>query len=78
MVAARFLLDPFAEFEHAAYGGAGIVARNDGDGRWRAYLLLLTEIEATDHLGFRPAFEVGLGGGVRLAVVLRTAKAQRR
>ena len=67
----RFLLDPFAERRTGFYGGAGVTARLDGDAPVDARLLLLLGAEGRPRRGVRPSLEIGLGGGVRVGVVLR-------
>jgi hypothetical protein len=80
----RFSLDPFRQSRWAPYGGAGVSGRYRSrlDGGSRAYLLVVLGVEgplAFGHTsGIVPAFEVGLGGGVRLAVVLRRGITARR
>src|ERR1700680_2195490 len=73
----RFSLDPFRQSNWAPYGGAGISGRYRSrlDGGSRAYLLVLLGVEGPLPLGqtsgIVPAFEIGLGGGARIAVILR-------
>jgi hypothetical protein len=80
----RFSLDPFRQSNWAPYGGAGISGRYRSrlDGGSRAYLLVLLGVEGPLPLGqttgIVPAFEVGLGGGARFAVVLRRGINARR
>lgn len=87
----RFLLDPFREAHWAPYAGAGLSVRADveryfGGGdtaqerpRGRGYLLMALGVEGPE-VGNRmmPALEVGFGGGTRVGVVLRQARAGRR
>lgn len=74
---ARFSLDPFRQSRWAPYGGAGISGRyrSELDGGSRAYLLVFLGVEGPVPFGrpsgIVPAFEVGLGGGARFAVILR-------
>lgn len=77
-LAARYLLDPFHEFRWAPYAGGGITALWDGGANWRAGLLLLVGMEGPVHAGWRTAIELGLGGGARLGLVLRRARANGR
>ncbi len=78
-LAGRFLLDPYAETRWGPYGGAGLTVRKDGgDPNAHAFLLALFGVEGPRRGSVYPAAEVGLGGGVRLGVVLRTAPAGRR
>jgi hypothetical protein len=72
-VTSRYLLDPFGELHWGLYGGAGASARL-GEGRTRAYLLIVAGIEGPASHGWRTAFEAGLGGGARLGIVLRRAR----
>lgn len=80
----RFSLDPFRQSNWAPYGGAGISGRYRSklDGGSRAYLLVFLGVEGPLPLGrtsgIVPAFEVGLGGGARVAVVLRRGINARR
>ena len=76
--AARYLLDPFNEFAWGPYAGAGFSALWDRSANWRGALLLLVGIEGPAHAGWRTAFELGLGGGARLGVVLRRARPHAR
>jgi hypothetical protein len=81
---ARFSLDPFRQSRWAPYAGAGISGRYRSrmDGGPRAYLLIFLGVEGPLPLGHTsglvPAFEIGLGGGARLAVVLRRGVTARR
>jgi hypothetical protein len=80
----RFSLDPFRQSRWAPYGGAGISGRyrSNLDGGSRAYLLIFVGAEGPlpfgRPTGLVPAFEVGLGGGARLAVIVRRGIAARR
>jgi len=80
----RFSLDPFRQSNWAPYGGAGISGRYRSrlDGASRAYLLVFLGVEGPRPLGHTsgivPAFEVGLGGGARFAVILRRGINARR
>jgi len=71
---ARYLLDPYAETRWGLYGGAGLSARWERDARWRPYLLLVGGVEGPPHGSWRTAFEVGIGGGARVGIVLRRAR----
>ena len=77
-VVSRYLLDPFRELRWGLYAGAGISTRWDDSAHWRSYLLVLAGIEGPVQRGWHTAFEAGLGGGARLAVVLRRARANGR
>jgi hypothetical protein len=80
----RFSLDPFRQSRWAPYGGAGISGRYRSklDGGSQAYLLVLLGVEGPLPFGrtsgIAPAFEVGLGGGARVAVILRRGINARR
>ena len=73
----RFSLDPFRQSRWAPYGGAGLSGRfrSLADGGATAYLLVFLGIEgplpAGQLSGWAPAVEVGLGGGARVALILR-------
>ena len=73
----RFLFDPFAEQRVGWYGGGGISAVHDGNA-WRPYLMLLVGREGPTAGRWRSAVEAGVGGGVRLGVVLRSARVNGR
>lgn len=74
----RFLLDPLRERRWGLYGGAGVGASwVDGDG-WRTPLVVLLGVEGGDRSGHAFAAELGLGGGVRLGLVIRRTSDRRR
>ncbi|MEO7368765.1 MAG: hypothetical protein ABIZ36_12470 [Gemmatimonadaceae bacterium] len=75
---ALFHLDPFRESHWAPYGGAGISGRFDQGSRPRAYLLVFAGVDGPVKNGLTTSFEAGLGGGVRLGVIIRQAVAERR
>lgn len=69
----RFLLDPYRETPLAVSLGGGVsVPYVDGE-RVRPYLALVVDIEGRMHRGLTPAVQIGLGGGARIGVVLRTS-----
>ncbi len=80
----RFSLDPFRQSRWAPYAGAGLSGRYRPKlaGGSRAYLLVFLGLEGPLPLGARagwvPAFEVGLGGGARVGVILRRGINARR
>ena len=80
----RFSLDPFRQSRWAPYGGGGISGRyrSKRDGSSRAYLMIFLGVEGPLSLGrtsgIVPAFELGLGGGARVGVVLRRGINARR
>ncbi|HVT40886.1 MAG TPA: hypothetical protein VHE78_17735 [Gemmatimonadaceae bacterium] len=75
---ARYLLDPFHEIAWGLYGGAGLSSRWDKATNWREYLLVVAGAEGPARRGWRVALEVGLGGGARIGIVLRRARANGR
>ena len=74
----RFLLDPLRQSRRGAYLGGGAGVRKDGRGDPRGYVLAVVGVEGAPRGGWAPSLEVGVGGGARLAVVLRRAPADRR
>ena len=69
----RFLLDPFRESPLGLSVGGGLGVTNLSDpNRWRPYLALLLDLEMRRRAGITPAIQLGLGGGTRLGLVLRT------
>lgn len=68
---ARFLFDPFGERARGFYSGAGLGAVRDDEGVVRAVLLGVLGVEGRRDGRIVPALELTLGGGARLAVVLR-------
>lgn len=77
-IVTRYLLDPFRELRWGPYVGGGVTALWDRRANWRGDLLLLAGIEGPAHAGWRTSVELGLGGGARLGVVLRRARANGR
>ena len=83
-IISRFSLDPFRQSRWAPYGGGGLSGRfrSKRDGSSKAYLLVFLGAEGPlpfgQSSGLVPAFEVGLGGGTRLSVILRQGIAARR
>ena len=74
---ARFSLDPFRQSRWAPYAGGGVSGRyrSELDGGSHAYLMIFLGVEGPLPLGrtsgWVPAFEAGLGGGGRVAVIFR-------
>lgn len=68
----RFLLDPFRQSAYGLSVGGGLSARAEPGDRVRPRLLVAAEMEGrrSTH-GIVPAIQVGLGGGVRIGVLLR-------
>jgi len=73
----RFLLDPFRQSRWSGYAGGGLSALRTEDD-WRGYLLAVVGVEGPGARGLLPALELGLGGGARVGVVLRSAAPDRR
>ena len=68
----RFLLDPFRQSAYGLSLGGGLSARAEPGDRVRPRLLLAVDVEGRRSAsGFVPAVQVGLGGGVRVGVLLR-------
>jgi hypothetical protein len=74
----RFHLDPRAESRWVPYLVAGGSFRADQRARGRLYALAAIGVEGPAHHAVVPAFELGLGGGVRAGIVLRRGLANRR
>lgn len=72
----RFHLDPFADRARGLYAGGGIslAHRGGGDGLQDPLLMLLVGVEGAPEAGRVWAFEVGVGGGLRLGVARRSAR----
>ena len=75
---ARFHLDPFRQHKWAPYAGGGLTARFDADRRTRYYLLILAGVDGPVSRGVATSFEAGLGGGGRIGLIVRRARAERR
>lgn len=73
---ARFTLDPFRERRWAPYAVLGVSGRFGG--RPRQDVLLLAGAEGPTLGKVAPAIEVGFGGGIRAALVLRQSFLRRR
>jgi hypothetical protein len=74
----RFHLDPRGESRWAPYLVAGGSFRADQRARGRLDALAAAGVEGPVSHPLVPAFELGLGGGVRAGVVLRRGLANRR
>ena len=76
---ARFLFDPFRQQRWGVSAGAGVsLLARQGD-RVRPLLLAALDVEGPRSAnGMEPAFQLGLGGGIRLGVILRWGGARTR
>jgi hypothetical protein len=71
---ARFLLDPFRQADYGLSFGGGASLRAEQGDRARPVLLAALDVEGRRSTrGVVPALQVGLGGGVRVGVILRRA-----
>jgi hypothetical protein len=77
-VAGRFLLDPCRQARWGLYGATGITARYDDGPGTRGYLTLALGLELPSERSSVTAVELGIGGGVRVAVALRQGRRGRR
>jgi hypothetical protein len=81
----RFLLDPFRQSRYGLSFGAGLGLTNS-DGlfgdvnilgvapqKWRPFLLAYTDVELRRTTGLTPAIQVGVGSGVRVGFLIRSA-----
>ncbi|HEX5830109.1 MAG TPA: hypothetical protein VFY16_03950 [Gemmatimonadaceae bacterium] len=70
----RVLLDPFGRQRWGFYAAAGLGVRWDEGRRGRSGVVALVGADAPRLGPVRPALEVGVGGGWRVAAVVRGAK----
>lgn len=71
-VLARFLLDPFRQTAYGLSVGGGLGIRAESGERVRPVLLVAVDLEGRRSKGgLVPAFQAGLGDGVRLGLILR-------
>jgi hypothetical protein len=71
-VIGRFLFDPFREHAWGISAGAGVSLRAAQHDRVRPYLATVFDVEGPrGGNGVSPAFQVGLGGGIRVGAALR-------
>ena len=69
---ARFLFDPFRQSRWALSAGGGVSLRAREGDIVRPYLLAVIDLEAPRTAGgLSPAIQLGLGGGIRLGLVVR-------
>jgi hypothetical protein len=69
----RALFDPLRETRFGPSIGGGVSVTNGPDGRWRPYLGLAIDIEGRRRGAYVPAVQLGIGGGVRLGIAIRSA-----
>ena len=74
----RFLVDPFAEWRWGPYAGGGVAADWRAGRAGRAALLLIAGTDLPSRAAWRPAVELSVGGGARLALVLKRARTSGR
>jgi hypothetical protein len=74
---ARFLLDPFAEASWGISIGGGVSTLIE-ESRAHEYLVVVVDVEAPRAGPIIPAFQLGLGGGVRIGLVARAYRSGRR
>ena len=75
--AARFVIDPFAESPRAIHAIGGISAVYDGR-EWQPRLMAGVGVEGRRHGPVRWSTELVVGGGVRIGVVARRTRPNRR
>lgn len=68
----RFLLDPFRQSKYGLSVGGGLTLRAEPNDRVRPLLLVAVDVEGRRRAnGLVPALQIGLGGGVRVGVIVR-------
>jgi len=77
-IGVRFLLDPFWESRWSLYGTGGIGVLYDEREQWRSVAIAIIGIEGARTTHPTPAFELGLGGGVRIGFALRVPRGDLR
>ena len=85
-VVARFAFDPFRERRWGPSAGGGLSVRYDHDpdesgrlrGRWRTFIAVFLDLEGRRVGSLAPAVQLGLGGGLRVGLIVRAAAAYRR
>ena len=78
-VLARFLLDPYRQSALGLSAGAGLTLRAIPDDRVRPRLLVAIDVEGRRRAnGLVPAFQIGLGDGLRVSGVLRRGSLRAR
>jgi hypothetical protein len=74
----RFLLDPFRQSRVGLYGLAGVSGMFLESDGWTPRVLLGLGLEGRARWGTISSVEVALGGGARVSLVMRRARADRR
>ncbi|MEP7343911.1 MAG: hypothetical protein ABI877_01530 [Gemmatimonadaceae bacterium] len=77
-LAVRFVLDPFGESRWSLYGTGGISVMYDELDEWRPVVFAALGAEGPRRGTVAPAFELGLGGGVRVGFALRWVRGDLR
>lgn len=77
-IVGRFVLDPLRQAKWGLYGATGVLVRHDDGPGTHGFVTLLVGLELPSGGRTVPAVEVGMGGGVRLAFVLRRGRLGRR
>lgn len=67
----RLLLDPFGQRRWGLSLAGGLSVRYDAGGKARPYLAGALDLEGPISHGVRTAYQLGLGDGVRIGVVIR-------
>ncbi|HVA57993.1 MAG: hypothetical protein WBQ26_15730 [Gemmatimonadaceae bacterium] len=70
----RLLLDPFGQERWGLSLAGGVSLRDEAGDKVRPYLAGAVELEGPITHGVRVAYQLGLGGGVRLGVVIRRTR----
>ena len=70
-VIGRFLFDPFRQNQWGLSAGAGVSVRAQTGDYVRPYLVAIIDLEGPRSRAVSPAFQLGLGGGVRIGAALR-------
>ena len=75
----RFLLDPFREAPFGLSLGGGLSLQYVDGGRGvQPYVTAVVDLEGRKRGRFTPAFQLGLGGGTRVGIVLRSSSTRWR
>ena len=75
----RFLLDPLREVPFGLSVGGGLsLPYVDGDKRVQPYVTAIVDLELRRRGRLTPAIQLGLGGGTRVGVVLRSSSTRWR